>query len=71
MFFFFIIEFASSINRKRRKIWQGMVRCGIDLEGLCSVFHSFPKAEVEKIYHEVHESCKADGVDLDRKINCL
>ena len=49
---------------------EGMVRCGIDLEGLCSVFHSFPKAEVEKIYHEVHESCKADGVDLDRKINC-
>ena len=40
---------------------EGMVRCGIDLEGLCSVFHSFPKAEVEKIYHEVHESCKADG----------
>ena len=30
---------------------EGMVRCGIDLEGLCSVFHSFPKAEVEEIYH--------------------
>ena len=28
---------------------EGMVRCGIDLEGLCSVFHSFPKAEVEKL----------------------
>ena len=48
---------------------EGMVRCGIDLEGLWSVFHSFPKAEVEKIYHEVHESCTADGVDLDRKIS--
>lgn len=49
---------------------EGMVRCGIDLDGLQSVFRAFPKAEVEKIYYEVHESCKADGVDLDRKINC-
>ena len=49
---------------------EGMVRCGIDLEGLWNVFRTFPKAEVEKIYHEVHESCKADGVDLDTKINC-
>ncbi len=49
---------------------EGMVRCGIDLEGLGSVFSGFPREEVEKIYHAVHESCKADGVDLDRKINC-
>lgn len=49
---------------------EGMVRCGIDLEGLWSVFGAFPKEDVEKIYHAVHESCKADGVDLDRKLNC-
>lgn len=49
---------------------EGMVRCGIDLEGLWSVFGAFLKEDVEKIYHAVHESCKADGVDLDRKLNC-
>ena len=40
---------------------EGMVRCGIDLEGLCSVFHSFPKAEVEEIYMKYMKAAKQMG----------
>ena len=30
---------------------ESMVRCGIDLEGLCAVFTTFPKEEVIEIYY--------------------
>lgn len=30
---------------------ESMVRCGIDLEGLCAVFTTFPKEEVMEIYY--------------------
>ena len=28
---------------------EGMIRCGIDLEGLCSVFHSFFEGRSGKV----------------------
>lgn len=40
---------------------EGMVRCGIDLEGLCSVFHSFPKAEVERYTMKYMKAAKQMG----------
>ena len=49
---------------------ESMVRCGIDLEGLCAVFTTFPREEVIGIYHGLHEESGGEEVAQGIKMNC-
>ena len=57
---------------KERDIRAGesMVRCGIDLEGLCAVFTTFPKEEVMEIYYRLHAESDREEVAQEIKMNC-
>lgn len=33
---------------------ESMCRCGMELEGVVSLFPKFPPAEIEKIYNRIH-----------------
>ena len=57
---------------KERDIRAGesMVRCGIDLEGLCAVFTTFPKEEVIEIYYRLHAESGREEVAQGIKMNC-
>ena len=49
---------------------ESMVRCGIDLEGLCAVFTTFPKEEVIEIYYRLHAESDREEVAPGIKMNC-
>ena len=49
---------------------ESMVRCGIDLEGLCAVFTTFPKEEVMEIYYRLHAESDREEVAQEIKMNC-
>ncbi len=49
---------------------ESMVRCGIDLEGLCAVFTTFPKEEVIEIYYRLHAESGREEVVQGIKMNC-
>ena len=49
---------------------ESMVRCGIDLEGLCAVFTTFPKEEVIEIYYRLHAESDREEVAQGIKMNC-
>lgn len=57
-------------ERTGYKTVESMVRCGIDLEGLCAVFTTFPKEEVIEIYYRLHAESGREEVAQGIKMNC-
>lgn len=49
---------------------ESMVRCGIDIEGLCAVFTTFPREEVIGIYHRLHAEDSGEETGQEIKMNC-
>ena len=48
---------------------ESMVRCGIDLEGLCAVFTTFQRRVIE-IYYRLHAESGREEVAQGIKMNC-
>lgn len=49
---------------------EGMARCGIDLEGLITMFPNFPEDEVTEVYREINKNISDDSEDITISINC-
>lgn len=57
------------MKEKDKRAVEGMVRCGISLEGLIDAFPSFPKEEVMAIYEGIHNS-EISMNTVTIKMNC-
>ena len=40
-------------NQDKRAV-ESMCRCGLDFDGVCACFSSFPKDEIREIYTKIH-----------------
>ena len=58
------------MKEQDKRAIESMCRCGLDLEGVISVFPTFPKEDVMAIYNAVKRlNAGADGV-LNISMNC-
>lgn len=48
---------------------EGMVRCGISLEGLLEAFPKFPTDEIIAVYYEINKT-KTTTEAVNIKMNC-
>ena len=55
------------MNDQDKRAVEGMARCGIDFDGLCKAFPTFPIDEIEKIYMQVRKCSLYDSADQDIK----
>ena len=78
---FFIIEHMCETSRGRttmgvvmkeqdKRAIESMCRCGLDLEGVISVFPTFPKEEVMAIYNSVKGLDTGTDGKLNISMNC-
>lgn len=57
------------MKEQDKRAVEGMVRCGISLEGLIDAFPGFPKEEVTEIYNDIHRS-EINISNTAIKMNC-
>ena len=55
------------MNDQDKRAVEGMARCGIDFDGLCKAFPSFPMVEIEKIYMQVRKCTGYGSAEQDIK----
>ena len=55
------------MNDQDKRAVEGMARCGIDLEGLCSSFPNFPVEEIEEVYKQVQQMEDYGSIEPDIK----
>ncbi len=41
-------------NQDKRAV-ESLCRCGLDFDGVCACFSSFPKEEIREIYTRIHK----------------
>ena len=59
------------MNDQDKRAVEGMARCGIDLEGLCTSFPKFPREEIEEIFIETRKSIGSwSAPESGIKTNC-
>ena len=59
------------MKEQDRRAIESMCRCGLELEGVISVFPTFPKEDVMAVYNAVKGlDAGADG-ELNISMNCL
>ena len=54
------------MNDQDKRAVEGMARCGINLEGLCTSFPKFPREEIEKIPHIINGRIRRLGSWMNR-----
>ncbi|MCR4684382.1 MAG: hypothetical protein K5649_02855 [Lachnospiraceae bacterium] len=55
-------------NQDKRAV-ESMCRCGLDFDGVCACFSSFPKEDIREIYNRIQKYLPGK-LDKNIKVNC-
>ena len=44
-----------SMSNQDKRAVESLCRCGLDFDGVCACFSSFPKEEIREIYTRIHK----------------
>ncbi|MBP5607268.1 MAG: hypothetical protein J6X66_03245 [Lachnospiraceae bacterium] len=58
------------MNEQDCRAVENMCLTGMDLDGLCACFPSFPKEQIERIYNEVKNKPENGAEDNVISVNC-
>lgn len=58
------------MKEQDKRAIESMCQCGLDLEGVISVFPTFPKEEVKAIYNSVKGLDTGTDGELNISMNC-
>ena len=58
------------MKEQDKRAVEGMVRCGIDLEGLIAMFPTFPEDEITEVYKEINKIKSDDVEEITISRNC-
>ena len=58
------------MKEQDKRAVESMCRCGLDLEGVISVFPMFPEKDIETIYESTKRLNTGAGKKPDVNINC-
>jgi hypothetical protein len=49
---------GDSMSNQDKRAVESMCRCGLDFDGVCACFSSFPKEEIKEIYVKISRMLK-------------
>ena len=59
-----------TMNEQDWRAVETMVLSGLDLEALCTIFPTFDKEALKRVYESVKGTLEVQGGTVERKLNC-